>query len=234
MEKWSRSELLVGKDNQNKIKNTTVMIIGLGGVGGYALESLVRSGISKIILVDFDTIDITNINRQIIATTKTIGKYKTDAWEKRILDINPDCIVEKINQKITSENIEELFLYHPDYIVDACDTIDVKKELILLCIENKIKLISSMGTGNKLDPSRLKIMDIRKTSYDPIARIIRKMISEKKIKEKIIVVCSDERKVNKNTKIIPSNSFVPATAGLLCTSYIINDIINVGENYEKN
>lgn len=234
MERWNRLELLVGKENNKRIQDQTVMVIGVGGVGGYATESLVRSGIHKIILVDFDRIDITNVNRQIIATTSNIGKYKTDAWEERILDMNPNCQVIKITEKIDENNIYQLISYHPDYIVDACDTISVKKQLILLCIKNQIKLISSMGTGNKLDPSKLKIIDLRKTSYDPVAKILRKMIKEENIKQKIPVICSDERPIKEKITTIPSNSFVPATAGLLCTSYIINDIIHIGENHEKN
>lgn len=228
-----RLELLIGKENLKKIQNTTVLIIGLGGVGGYALESLIRTGIKKIIIVDYDKVEITNINRQITATIHTINQYKTDAWEDRIQDINPDCEIIKIKELINENNIDLLLQYQPDYIIDACDTIKTKKELIRKCLKHKIKFISSMGTGNKLDPSRLKIIDIRKTKYDPIAKIIRRMIKKERIHDKIMVVCSDEPPVRKVSKSIPSNSFVPATAGLLCTSYIINDIIKIGENYEK-
>lgn len=230
---WDRLELLVGQRSFLNIKNTTVLVIGAGGVGGYAIESLARSFVQKIIIVDPDIIDITNINRQLIATTKTIGKNKVDVWEERIHKINPECQIIKLKEFITKENIDILFQYHPDYIIDACDTIETKKEIIRKCIKHHVKLISSMGTGNKLDPTKLKIMDIRKTSYDPIAKIIRKMIKEEKIHQKIMVVCSDEKSRQKNIQKIPSNSFVPATAGLLCTSYIINDIINIGEENEK-
>lgn len=232
--KFERLELLIGKDNFTFVKNKTIMIVGLGGVGGYVTESIVRCGIKKIILVDFDIIDESNINRQIIATTKSIGKYKVDVWEERIKDINPDCEVVKIKEFIDKNNIDDLFKYKPDYVVDACDSIKTKKELIRKSIKYKIKLIASMGTGNKLDPSKLKIMDIRKTSYDPLARHIRKMVKDEKINSKVMVVCSDEKQVKKTGKTIPSNSFVPATAGLLCTSYIINDIIDIGEDNETN
>lgn len=230
---WDRLELLVGQKSFSNIKNTTVLIIGAGGVGGYAIESLARSSVQKIIMVDPDIIDITNINRQLIATTKTIGRNKVDVWEERIHEINPECQIIKLKEFITKENIDILFQYHPDYIIDACDTVETKKEIIRKCIKYHVKLISSMGTGNKLDPTKLKIMDIRKTSYDPIAKIIRKMIKEEKINQKIMVVCSDEKGLQKNIQKIPSNSFVPATAGLLCTSYIINDIIKQGEENEK-
>ena len=224
MEQFTRFELLVG-DNVNVIKNKTVLIIGLGGVGGYAVESLARSGIEHIILVDNDVIDITNINRQIISTLDNVGSYKTEEWKKRINLINPSCKVDIINDFITHSNITILFNQKIDYIVDACDTIETKKEIIRQCLKRNIKLISSMGTGNKMDSSKLKIVDIRKTSYDPIAKKIRKMVKDEKINKKIMVVCSDEISYTKINKTIPSNSFVPATAGLLCTNYIINDIL---------
>lgn len=233
MDQLHRLELQVGKENINKIKNTIIAIIGLGGVGSYALESLIRSGISKVIIIDNDTIDITNLNRQLMALRSNIGKYKTDVWEQRIKDINPDCKVIKINEFITKDNMNKIFIEKPTYLVDACDTIETKKELIKYCVKNKIKIISSMGTGNKLNPSKLEIIDIRKTSYDPIAKVIRKMVKDEKIKEKIPVVCSTEQSIKISSNTISSNSFVPATAGLLCTSYIINDIIK-GENNENN
>lgn len=232
MEQFRRFELQIKEENMNKVINTSVAIIGLGGVGGYTLESLVRSGISKLIIVDNDKIDITNLNRQIVALHSNIGTNKTAAWENRIKDINPNCEVIKINEFITKDNIAQIFKYNIDYLVDACDTIDTKKELIRKCIEKNIKIISSMGTGNKLDPSKLQIIDIRKTSYDPIAKILRKMIKTEKINKKIPVVCSIEKSINTNSKTISSNAFVPATAGLLITSYIINDIIDKGVIYE--
>jgi len=225
MEQFSRFKLLVN-DKFSDIANKTILVIGLGGVGSYAVESLVRSGIQNIIIVDNDIIDVSNLNRQLMATYNNIGKYKTDELKERIFSINPKCHVTKINEFITNENINLFNKYKIDYIIDACDTINTKKELIRYSISKNIKLISCMGTGNKMDPSKLKIMDIRKTSYDPIAKIIRKMIKDEHIKEKITVVCSDEDPFTKIDKTIPSNSFVPATAGLLCTSYVINDIIS--------
>ena len=228
MKQFERLELLI-KDKINDIYNKKILVIGLGGVGSYAVEGLVRSGIQNITIVDNDIISLTNLNRQLMTYQNNIGKYKTDEIEKRILDINPKCKVNKINKFISLDNINELFNEEYDYIVDACDTITVKLELIRISKRKNIKLISCMGTGNKMDPSRLKIMDIRKTNYDPIAKIIRKMVKDEKIKGKIMVVCSDEVAYTKVKDIIPSNSFVPATAGLLCASYIINDI--VGDNY---
>lgn len=221
---FDRLEIII-KDKINLIKNKTVLIIGLGGVGGYALESIVRSGIEKIIIVDYDIVDETNLNRQILSLNNNIGLKKVDVAESRIKKINKDCEVIKLDMKVTLDNINILFNEKIDYVIDACDTVEVKKELIRQCLKRKIKLISCMGTGNKLDPSKLEIVDIRKTSYDPLAKIIRKMVKEENIKEKVMVVASKEQPIKTNTKTIGSTSFVPAVAGLLCTSFVINDII---------
>ena len=224
---FSRLELLIG-DKINEIKTKKVLIIGLGGVGSYAVEGLTRSGIENFIIVDYDKIDISNLNRQLMTNQSNIGEFKTDEIEKRILSINPNCKIEKHTKKIDMDNINELFSSNIDYVIDACDTLSVKLELIRICKKKDIKLISSMGTGNKMDPSRLKITDIRKTSYDPLAKKIRKMVKDERIKGKVMVVCSDEEGFTKVEKTIPSNSFVPATAGLLLASFIIRDI--VGDN----
>ena len=224
MNQFERLELLIGKDLET-IQIKKILIIGLGGVGSYATEALIRSGISNITIVDNDIIDITNLNRQLMTYHSNIGKNKTDEIEKRILDINPNCKINKINKFITLDNINELFNTDYDYIIDACDTITVKLELIRISKRKNIKLISCMGTGNKMDPSKLKIMDIRKTKYDKIAKIVRKMVKDEKIKGNVMVVCSDEEGYTKVKSTIPSNSFVPAVAGLLCASYIINDIV---------
>lgn len=225
-----RLELLVGKETIEKIKNIKVLIIGIGGVGGYALESLVRSGIESITIVDYDKIDITNLNRQIIALNSNIGNYKVEEAKKRIEKINEKCNIKIIKEKISLDNFDILNIESYDYVVDSCDTIEVKKEIIRRCLKYNIKFISSMGTGFKMDPSKLQIMDVRKTSYDPIAKIIRNMVKKEKLKGKIMVVSSIEEK-KLNSKVIASNSFVPAIAGLMCTSYVINDI--VGEKYES-
>ncbi len=224
MNQFERLELLI-QDKINDIYDKTVLIIGLGGVGSYAVEALVRSGISNLIIVDNDTISLTNLNRQLMSYHSNIGNYKTDEIEKRILNINPNANVTKITEFIDMSNINSLFNTQIDYVVDACDTLMVKLELIRICKKKNIKLISSMGTGNKMDPTRLRIMDIRKTSYDPLAKKIRKMVQDERINGKVMVVCSDEEPKVKIGKDIPSNSFVPATAGLLCASYIINDIV---------
>ena len=219
---FTREEWLIG-DKINLIKNKCVLIIGLGGVGGYTLESLVRAGIGKVIIVDNDNVDITNLNRQIISLQDNIGNKKVNEWEKRIKNINPDIEVVKYDMFVTPDNIDELFNDKIDYVVDACDTIETKKSIIRICIKNNIKFITSMGTGNKLDPTKLTICDIRKTSYDPIAKIIRKMVKDERIKAKIMTVCSTEQPKIKGK--VGSISFVPSVAGLYITSYIINDIL---------
>ena len=216
---------LLFKDKFNLIQEKNVLVLGVGGVGSYAVEALVRSGIENITIVDNDIIDISNLNRQLMTYHSNIGENKVDVLEKRIKDINPKCNVVKINKFITLDNINELFNTKYDYVIDACDTITVKLELIRICKKKNIKLISSMGTGNKKDPSKLKIMDIRKTSYDPIAKIVRKMVNDEKVKGKVMVVCSDEKPLTKIGKTIPSNAYVPSVAGLLCASYVINDIV---------
>lgn len=220
---FERLELLVG-NKINDIKNKTVLIIGLGGVGSYACESLIRSGIESLIIVDNDKIDITNLNRQLMTNLDNIGEYKTKVWVNRISKINPNCNVREITAFIDKDNIDSLFQYDIDYVIDACDTIDTKVLLIKKCLDKNIKIISCMGTGNKMDPSRLKITDLSKTNYDKLARIMRKKLKEYGIIH-VNVVCSDEVGYTKIEKIIPSNSFVPATAGLLLTSFVINDIV---------
>lgn len=221
-----RLEILIGNENINKIKEKNILVIGLGGVGGYVVESLIRSGVENIVLVDFDTIDETNLNRQIIATRSNINKKKTDAFYERIIDINDKVNIIKIDKYIDESNYKELFNYKIDYLIDCCDCINTKKLLIKECLNKKIKFITSMGTGYKLDPSKLEITDIRKTSYDKIAKILRKWVKDEKIKGKIPCVSSTEKPIiNKETKKIGSNSFVPSSAGLLITSYVIRDII---------
>ena len=222
---YERIIKLIGKENLNKIKNKTVCIVGLGGVGGFATEAIVRSGVDNVIIVDYDRIDISNLNRQIITNQNNIGKSKVQEMKKRIKSINPNCNITIIEEKIDSNNINLIFQNKIDYLIDACDTITTKEALIIECTKRKIKIISSMGTGNKLNPTLLEICDIRKTSYDPIAKKIRKFVADNKIKDKIPVVYSKEQ----NPKFqgnIPSMIFVPATAGLLLANYVIRDIIN--------
>lgn len=224
---FDRLEKLIGKENIELLHSKTVLVIGLGGVGGMAVETLIRNGIENIILVDNDIVDITNKNRQIIATDLTINKLKTDAFEERIKKINKNVNIIKINNFITKNNVDSLFEYKFDYLIDACDTISTKILLIEKCLEKNIKFISSMGTGNKFDITKLKIIDIKKTSYDPIAKVIRKKLKDDKIKGKVMVVSSDEMPIKTNNRTPYSYSVVPNTAGIMIADYIIKDIINI-------
>jgi len=220
---FARLELLVG-EKISKIKNLKVLIIGVGGVGGYAAESLARCGVSSITIVDYDRIDITNINRQIIALHSTIGKKKVDVLSTRIKDINPNCQVKTYDLFIDSSNIQLIFDDDYDYILDCCDTIKSKELIIREAVKRKIKIISSMGAGFKLDPSKISIAKLKNTSYDKIASILRKNLKDQKKCLEIPVVYSTES-VFKHEKIIGSNSFIPSMFGLFMTSYIINDIV---------
>jgi len=224
MDQYERLDLLIGSTNLNKLHSIKVLILGIGGVGGMATEALARSGVNNFILVDYDKVDITNLNRQIMTNYKNISLYKVDEMKKRISSYNQTAKIKVIKDKITPENINIILDENPDYIIDACDYIPTKKELIRKLQKNKTKLISSMAAGNKLDPSKLKIMDIRKTTYDPLAKIIRKMVKDEKINGKIMVISSSEKPVKVKEKI-GSILFVPSTAGLLAASYIVNDVI---------
>jgi len=220
-----RLELLIGNENIEKIKKLKVLVVGVGGVGGYVVESLVRSGVEEILLLDYDTVNLTNKNRQIIATDETIGEKKISAFENRIHSINQECKVIKLDMFLNPENIKVLDDYEIHYIVDACDTISTKESLIFYSIDKKIPLISSMGTGNRLDPSKLEITELMKTDYDPLAKRLRKFMRDNHINKKITVVCSREQPIKTGNRTIASCSFVPSTAGLLITSHIIKNII---------
>ena len=224
--RFQRLEILIGKENVNILSEKIVLVLGIGGVGGYVVESLVRCGIGNIIIVDYDTIDLTNINRQIIALNSTIGKKKIDVFENRIKDINPKCNVIKIDKFIDENNYLDLFKHKIDFIADCCDCIKTKKCIIKYALDNNIKIVSSMGTGNRLDPTKLELIDIKKTSGDQIARIIRKFLKDERINKKLTVLCSRELPKKLEEKTISSNSFVPTSAGLLIASYIIKELIN--------
>ena len=223
MDRFVRLEKLISKDKVDLLKDKSILVLGCGGVGGYVIESLIRSGIGKIIIVDGDVVDESNLNRQIIALESTIGKKKVDVFKDRILDINKDVDVITIDKFIDETNILDLFNYDIDYFVDACDTINTKKLVIKNCVDKNINLISSMGTGNRMDPEKLEITTLDKTNNDPIAKILRKYVRDEHINKKIKVVCSTE--VAMKVDGVGSNSFVPCSAGLLLTSSIIKDLI---------
>ena len=223
--RFERLKKVVGVDNLELLGTKSVLVLGCGGVGGYVVEALVRSGIGELILVDYDVVEETNINRQIIALNSTIGKLKIDLLEERTKDINSNCNVIKIGKFINQDNYLELFNNKIDYFVDCCDTVIVKKLVMKECLEKDIPFIGSMGTGNKLDPSKLEITDIRKTVNDPLARILRKYVKDEKINKKVMVLSSSELPVKTGDRTPGSTAFVPASAGLLIASYIVREFI---------
>ena len=230
MEQFSRTELLIGKENLEKLKNSKVAIFGIGGVGSFVLEALTRAGIGNFILVDKDNVDLSNLNRQIIATRKTVGKPKVEVAKERILEINPNAEVEIYKEFFIPET-EGILDSTISYVVDAIDTVTAKIELVKRAQELNIPIISSMGTGNKLDPTKFEVSDIYKTSVCPLAKVMRKELKARKIK-KLKVVYSKELpiKVARNEEVIKqipgSISFVPSVAGLIIAGEVIKDIIN--------
>ena len=227
-----RTELLIGSGNIEKLKNSNVIVFGLGGVGGATVEALVRAGIGNLSIVDFDTVDKTNLNRQIITTQFVIGKPKVEVAKDRILSINPNINLTIYNEKFLKENIDLFFKDKKyDYIVDAIDLVTPKLDLIEFATNSKIAIISCMGTGNKINPTKFKVADIKKTSVCPLAKVIRKELKKKRI-NKLKVVYSDEtpRKPfnldggREKTKNVGSISFVPPVAGMLLASEVIKDI----------
>ncbi len=220
---FERLITLISEDNVNKLKKANVLIVGLGGVGGYALETLVRSGIYNLTIVDGDIVELSNLNRQIISKRDVIGRPKALVAQARTLEINPDVNLKVINEFISEDNFSLLNIDSFDYVIDACDDLNLK--ILLIKNADKYKLISSMGTANKMDMTRFKITTVDKTSYDPLAKIIRKKIKEEKIRTKFKVVSSDE-KVMKNGTKLGTIAYMPAVSGLLCASYVINDIID--------
>lgn len=231
---FQRTELLIGKENLNKLQHSHVIVFGVGGVGGFAIEALVRSGIGEISIVDFDTVDLTNLNRQIIATQDSIGKLKTSVMRDRLLSINPNVIVHEFPKKFSMENSDLFFKDKKyDYIVDAIDLVTSKLALAEIAKNLSIPIISSMGTGNKIEPTMLEVADINKTSVCPLARVMRKELKNRGIKKLKVVYSKElprkpfnesgsrEKKVN-----VGSIAFVPSTAGLIIASEVVKDLCN--------
>lgn len=243
LHQFSRTELGIGTEGIELMKNSTIAVLGIGGVGSIAAEALARNGVGRIIMIDKDTVDITNINRQIHALLTTIGQPKAMLMKERIKLINPDCDAIALNMFYTEETYEQLFEYPLDYIIDASDTISYKIHLIKECLVRNIPLISSMGAANKMDPTQFKISDISKTSMDPIARVIRQKLRKEGIKKGVKVVFSTEKplkpRMEVTEKIVPenaperrkakqppaSNSYVPAVAGLIMVSEVVKDLL---------
>lgn len=222
----NRTETLIGKENLEKLQSSKLVVFGLGGVGSYVVEGLVRAGIQSICIIDKDIVDITNINRQLIADTKTIGKNKVDVQEERILKINPIVKVIKLKEFVNKDNIEEIMskATHIDYVIDAIDTVSSKLEIIKYCYTNNIQIISCMGTGNKLNASKFEITDIFKTSVCPLAKVIRKELKKLNI-PKLTVLYSKEEPIKTSISTPASISFVPSVAGLLIAGKVVQDLI---------
>ena len=228
-ERFQRTRLLIGEENFLKLSAATVAVFGIGGVGSFTVEALARSGIGHLVLIDKDNVDVTNINRQIHALTSTIGKSKVELLRERIFEINPAAKVDTIQKfYLPDEPVENFFICRYDYVVDAIDTITAKINLVLECQKRGIKIISSMGAGNKLDPTRFKVADIFQTSVDPVAKVMRKKLKEYGVTN-LKVVYSDEipRTIdtgNLTGKVIGSVAFVPSVAGLILAAEVVKDI----------
>ena len=225
LEQFSRTEALIGKENLEKLQNSKVAIFGLGGVGSYVLEGLARAGLGNLILVDNDTISESNLNRQIIALKSTIGKYNVEVAKDRVLEINPNANI-KIYQEFFTKESKDILDESLTYIVDAIDTVSSKLDLIVKAKELNIPIISSMGTGNKLDPTKFEVDDIYKTSVCPLAKVMRRELKQKGIKN-LKVVYSKEEPIKTDIGRTPASiSFVPSVAGLIIAGEVVKDIIN--------
>ncbi len=227
---FMKNELLIGKEKVENLKNKNVLLIGCGGVGGYCGEALVRSGIYNITIVDNDKVDITNLNRQIIALHSTIGNYKVDVLKERMMDINPDANVTALNVFINKENIKNIVTNKFDYVIDAIDSMTSKIDLIEYCFKNNINIISSMGMGNRLSPENIVITDIFKTQYCPMAKIIRKELRKRNVKK--LTVCYSKNEVNKKYKTPSSMIFAPSVCGITMAYKVINDFIDQSNTEE--
>ncbi len=250
LNQFSRTELLLGKEAMEKLQNSRVAVFGIGGVGGYTVEALVRSGVGAIDLIDDDKVCLTNLNRQLIATRSTVGKYKVDVMADRIKDINPNCQVNTYKCFYLPENKDDFNFYQYDYVVDAVDTVTAKIQLVMEAKEKDVPIISSMGAGNKLNPAMFEVADIYKTSVCPLAKVMRRELKKRGVK-KLKVVYSKEKpirpiedmsiscrthcicppgaahKCTERRDIPGSTAFVPSVVGLIIASEIIKDIAGV-------
>lgn len=252
MNQFTRTEIILGSEAMEKLANAKVLVFGVGGVGGYVVEALVRGGIRNIDLVDDDKICLTNLNRQIIATRKTIGKYKVDVMKDRILEINPDANVTTFKCFYLPETRDQFHFEEYSYVVDAIDTVTAKIDIVMQCQKYNIPIISSMGTGNKLNPTMLEVADIYKTSVCPLARVMRKELKARRVKHLKVVyskeipiqpefstenscktncICppGSAHKCTQRRAIPGSTSFVPSAAGLIIASEIVKDLIAKSE-----
>ena len=232
----SRTELVIGKDGLDKLRNSKVVVFGVGGVGGFVIEALTRAGVGTLIIVDNDTVSLTNLNRQIIATYDTIDKYKVDIMEERIHSISKECNVITHKTFVLEDNIADIIPNDCDYVVDAIDTVTAKIALAVYCEKNNIPLISSMGTGNKFYPTAFKIADVYDTKVCPLAKVMRYELKKRGVK-KLKVVYSEEKPVKptgeglseptSKRQVPGSISFVPPVAGMIAASAVVRDIVGI-------
>ena len=235
MNQFSRSELLLGKDTMTKLANMKIAVFGVGGVGSYVCEALVRSGVGSFILIDSDSISLTNVNRQIHATLKTVGKSKVEVMKERMLDINPNCNIVTYEEFYLPDNHSNIITDDISYIVDAIDTVSAKIDIIVEAKKRNIPIISAMGAGNKLDPTRFEVTDIYKTSVCPLAKVMRKELKSRGIKELKVVYSKEEPiKIEDYSccgdelykKRVPGSlAFVPSCMGLIIASEIVKDVM---------
>ena len=242
LNQFSRTELLLGKSAVEHLSHCRVAVFGIGGVGGYVCEALARSGVGAFDLIDDDKVCLTNINRQIIATNKTVGQYKTDVMKDRIMDINTNAVVNTYHCFFLPENASDFPFDKYDYVVDAIDTVTAKIELVMQCQNAGVPIISSMGAGNKLDPTKFRVADIYKTSVDPLAKVMRRELKKRGVKKLKVVYseeepiipfedtsesqadCESERPGTKRRSIPGSTAFVPSVAGLVIAGEVIKDL----------
>ncbi len=250
LNQFSRTQLLVGKDGMDRLQDASVAVFGIGGVGGYAVEALVRSGVGSFLLVDDDKVCLTNLNRQIIATRKTVGKYKVDVMKERILDINPNAQVEVRKCFYLPENADTFDFSQYDYIIDAVDTVTAKLEIIMQAKKVGVPVISSMGAGNKLDPTKFEVADIYKTTMCPLARVMRRECKKRGIKDLKVVYSTEksmrpledmsiscrtncicppgaQHKCTERRDIPGSTAFVPSVAGLILAGEVVKDLADL-------
>lgn len=232
LNEFCRTELLVGEEGIDKLHNSKVIVFGIGGVGSFTVEALTRSGVGNLILVDNDTICISNLNRQIHAKQSTVGMIKVEAMKERVISINPNCNVEAKQVFVTADNVAEIIPSDVDYVVDAIDTVTSKLVLAEYCYKNNINIISSMGTGNKIDPTQFKVSDVFKTKVCPLAKVMRYELRKRKVK-KLKVVYSEEMPITPNKgRAVPSAkrqtpgsiSFVPPVAGMIIAGEVIKSL----------
>lgn len=242
LSEFARTELMLGHEAMEKLRRSRVAVFGVGGVGGYVVEALARSGIGTLDLIDNDTVNLTNINRQIIATHKTVGQYKVDAAEERIHDINPNAVVNKYRTFLLSENADQFDFSQYDYVVDAIDTMTGKLELVVRAKAAGVPIICSMGAGNKLDPTAFRVADISKTSMDPLARVMRKELRNRGINHCKVVYSQEQplppaadaaeeflkEQPNPGRRTLPGSiSFVPSVVGLIIAGEVIKDLTGI-------